>query len=170
MFFVFSASAKSPSNINELFEHRWHDKNPLVVLHYKAGDIKSIHSAKLVFLSSEDCKTGYISHYQTVPVSRGFSIKVSQDFALLAPTTYLAALSVMKPAEISLIHSVLIRFHGGHQELPRFLTGCSDESVNCCISVECSNEAGACLPKYQFPRQSFILFREYEAIHLLGVK
>lgn len=154
-----STSAALPSSAHELFSYQWH--NPLVILHYKAGDIKSISSAQLVFLASDDCKDGYITHYKTAVASKGFSIKPSQDFALLTQTAYAAAISVLNPEKIFLIHSILIRFYGSHGEMPRFLTGCSDEGINCCISVVCSNDEKGCFPKYQFPRQSFIFFADY---------
>lgn len=161
IFFVFSACAHSALTVNDLFHDHWPHENPLVILYYKAGDTQSIHTTQLVFLTSDDCKSGYITHYQTIPTTKAFAIKPSQAFALLASTTYQAARAVLTPEKIGLIHSVLLRFHGSHHELPRFLSGCADEGINCCLSIECSNEAGVCLPKYAFPRQSFIFFANY---------
>ncbi len=162
MFFLSITDTYSTSTARELFSHQWQNERPLVIFHYKAGDTKTIGFEQLVFLSSEDCQSGYIAHYQKIPSSKGFSIKPKEDFALLSQTTYLTAKSILTSEEISRIRSVIIRFHGIHQELPRFLTACSDEGINCCISIECSNSAGICLPKYEFPRQSFILFAKYD--------
>jgi hypothetical protein len=157
-----STSAALPKSTHELFSYDWHNKNPLVIFHYKAGDINSISSARIVFLASYDCKDGYITHYKTAIASKGFAINPSEDFALLTQTAYEAAIPLLNPEKIFLIHSILISFYGSHGEKPRFLTGCSDEGTNCCISVVCFNNERVCYPKYEFPRQSFILFADYE--------
>jgi hypothetical protein len=80
---------------------------------------------------------------------------------LLSDKTYQIATKILAEKEINNIHSLLIRFQGKSKELPRFLGACADQGSNCCVAIQCSNEAGICLPQYSFPPQSFILFTDY---------
>ncbi len=148
----------------DLFSYQWSPENRLVTFHYKAGDVGALAKAKLHFFTVDDCQIGYLGQYPIQSTAKGFGLRTSHDFSLLANATYQAASSALGSENISLIHSVLIQLVGNRNELPRFLTACADQGINCCVAIECSNDSGACLPKYQFPRQTFILFKQIDRV------
>ena len=149
------------SNSQNFFSSYW-DDSPLVVFHYKAGDVERLNYASFDFFAVDDCQTKFMAHHRTPPNSFEFPIAPSKDFALMSDKAYQIAMQALPEQEIDAIHSMLIRFRGTSNEIPHFLSGCADERSNCCIAIQCSNSAGVCLPKYTFPRQSFILFSDYE--------
>jgi hypothetical protein len=147
----------------DFFSYDVNDDNALVAFSYKAGDVDSLHYAALAFFSVDDCQEALLAYYKTPsdePVS--FPIKPKQRFDLLSDKTYHIASKLLAETEINSIQSILIRFRGPNQELPRFLGGCADQGINCCIAIQCSNDAGVCLPKYSIVPQPFILFSSYD--------
>ena len=149
---------------NDLFTYQWSPENKVVTFHYKAGDVHALAKAKLHFFTMDDCQAGYLGEYPIQSTAKGFGLHVSHDFSLLANTTYQAASSVLGNEKISLIHAVLIQLVGSGNELPRFLTACADQGINCCVAIECSDDSGTCMPKYQFPRQTFVLFKRIDVV------
>ena len=161
MFLVFIPTIQAQAF--DFFSYNWNDNNALVVFHYKAGDIEALHYASLAFFAVDDCQKALLASYKTpADENAAFSIKPSKNFALMSDKTYQIATTVLAEKDINNIHSLLIRFQGKPKELPRFLGGCADQGSNCCVAIQCSNDAGLCLPKYTFPQQSFILFSAYD--------
>ena len=144
----------------DFFSYHWNENNTLLVFNYKAGDINALQAASLSFFAVDDCQKAYLGSYKIVP-EQSFPIEPSKKFALLSDKTYQIAHSVIPEQETHNIHSVLIRFQGKAKELPRFLGACADQGSNCCVAIDCSNDAGICLAKYSAPQQAFVLFSEY---------
>lgn len=152
-------SINSISNSLNIISYDLDKSLPLVVFNYKAGDVKSLSGIELVFFSVDDCQQNFLNLYRE---EIKFPLKKYHNFALLSDKTYKVVDKLFDDKLISNIHSVLIRLHGENNTLPRFLGGCADQGINCCIAIECAVGAGICLPKYQFPTQTFIFFKNYE--------
>ncbi|RUR05883.1 hypothetical protein [Legionella sp. km772] len=146
----------------DFFSNKWHDNEALLVLHYKAGYVENIHSASFAFFGVDDCQKDLLAYYKTPLQEKApFAIRPLTKFALLGDKIYQIATGLLPTKDIHSIQSLLIRFRGKNKELPRFLSACADEGVNCCVAIQCSNDAGICLPKFNFPAQSFIFFSDY---------
>jgi hypothetical protein len=156
-------STATKANGFDFFSHDANNPNALVVFHYKAGDIKEISSVSLNFFAVDDCQEQLLGYYRTTrDGTEHFLINPSEWFTLQNDKTYQIASGILPYETINKIHSLLISFRAKPKEFPRFLSGCSDQGSKCCISIQCSNEAGICLPKYPITSQSFIFFSDYD--------
>lgn len=156
-------STSTKANVFDFFSHDANNPNALVVFHYKAGDIKEINSASLYFFAVDNCQEQLLGYYKTPREgAERFLINPSEWFTLQNDKTYQIASGILPFETINKIHSLLINFQAKPRELPRFLSGCSDQGSKCCISIQCSNEAGICLPKYPISSQAFIFFSDYD--------
>lgn len=146
------------SNTIKILSNYWSEQSSLVVFNYKAGDIPFLTSVRLNFFAVDDCQEKFLGRYK----SEGkFDIKPNHSFALLTAQTYQIAAMLFDEDILKDIRSILISFRGKNNSLPRFLSGCEDQGINCCIAIQCYSDAGICLPTYQFGSQTFIFFRNY---------
>ncbi len=146
------------ANSIKILSNHWDEKSSLVIFNYKAGDIPFLMSVGLDFFAVDDCQEKFLGNYRT---EGNFFIRQNHSFALLNKQTYQIATMLFNYNTLKSVRSVLIRFRGKNNTLPRFLSGCADQSINCCIAIQCYNDTKICLPKYKFGPQSFILFNNY---------
>lgn len=159
---IYSGTAFCTPSLSNLLTKDWKETEDLVVFHYKAGDARSLNQLELYFFTASDCQEGFITDYHSPSFPKEkFTLHVNHDFALKGHETYLLAKNLMNNEAIDWVHSVLMRFRGTEDQIPRFLSGCADQGINCCIGIYPDHDQDIFHPIHPIPRQSFILFQEY---------
>jgi hypothetical protein len=128
-----------------------------VVFNQETGRVDSIKRLRVHYLTSSDCQSGYVSFIDTFDQTPAFPIVLNESFALNAETIYQAAKSISSYEHIEAIHSILIRFIGTKRQFAQFTSSCSDEGINCCVPINCSNATGTCLSQIPMELQHFTL-------------
>ena len=116
-----------------------------VVFNQEMGRVDSIKRLRVHYLTSDDCQSGYVSFIDTLDQTPAFPIVLDKAFVLNAETIFQAAKSIADYEHVEEIHSILIRFIGTKRQFAQFTSSCSDEGINCCVPVNCSNATGTCL-------------------------
>ncbi len=128
-----------------------------ILLEQDNGLSTSIARARIHFLTSKDCQSGYADFYDTFNPDNGFAISIGKPFGLSAASTYQAGLAILGEQQIEQIHSILIRLLSNKGQFAWFTGVCNDQGVNCCVPVDCSNQTGNCLASHGFDTQLFTL-------------
>ena len=117
----------------------------------------SIARLRIHYLTSSDCQSGYVSFTDTSNEGPVFPIISGNPFVLDAEAVYQAGKDIAGYEHVEAIHSILIRFIGTHGQFARFTSSCNDESINCCVPVDCSNATETCLSQMPMETQNFTL-------------
>lgn len=126
-----------------------------VVFQKSRGSADSIVKLYIHYLSSNDCQTGYTGVYISTGVDHNFSIVKGVPFGLNASSVYQAGLLVPAIKNIEEINSIMINLIGNNGRFVKFLGTCNDQGINCCVPVNCSNQTGSCLSKFDVGTQFF---------------
>jgi hypothetical protein len=171
LFFVLSSFILSPAYAIEnrsIFQFLSYDTDAIpyqtVVFNQETGRVDSIKRLRVHYLTSNDCQEGYVSFIDTFDQIPAFPIVLNKSFVLNAETIFQAAKSIADYEHIEAIHSILIRFIGTKGQFAQFTSSCSDEGINCCVPVNCSNATGTCLPQLSMEIQHFTLITDNERI------
>lgn len=132
--------------------------NQIVSFLPTAGMANPITGIHIHYLTSSDCYSGYLAsfyHHQNLNV---FKTSEENPFSLRGDATYQIGTKVIRYAKLNEVHSVLIRLVSDEHGNPRhrfafFLGECEDQDVNCCITVNCSEETKTCLPQHELTPQ-----------------
>ena len=114
-------------------------------------------SGNYCYLSSHDCQTGYLGFYITPKDDVPYPQIRQELMALNAASTFTAGTLVLGSAQIHAVHSILVRFISTGGQLAKFTGSCKDQSINCCIPVDCSNDSGLCLATHDIGIQPYRL-------------
>ena len=128
-----------------------------VFFNQETGRVDSITRLRVHYLTSNDCQSGYVNFIDTFDQTPTFPIVLNKAFVLNAETIFQAAKSIADYEHIEAIHSILIRFLGTKKQFAQFTSSCSDEGINCCVPVNCSNATGTCLSQIPMEIQHFTL-------------
>ncbi|HBI21788.1 MAG TPA: hypothetical protein DDY37_04270 [Legionella sp.] len=128
-----------------------------VLFEQESGLSTSISRARIHFLQSHDCQSGYAGFYDTFNEDKGFAIAIGKPFGLNASLTYQAGITFLGEQKIEQMHSILIRFLSNKGQFAWFTGACNDQDVNCCVPVDCSNQTGTCLASHGLSTQWFTL-------------
>lgn len=127
----------------------------------QGDELAAISQIRMHFLAGEDCYSGYLNGYRTDPTAAPFALQPNRLLGVTGHGLYQAARTGLDASEIGKIHAVLLRFvnrdHGdGYQQSAHFMGSCQDQTINCCIPIDCSESAGVCVVKYDMGVQPII--------------
>lgn len=115
-----------------------------------------IKRLRIHYLTSNDCQSGYVNFIDTFDQNPAFPVILNKPFVLNAQTIFQAVQSTVGDDEIEMIHSILIRLIDTKGQFAQFTSSCSDEGINCCVPVNCSNAIGACFSQTSMEVQHFV--------------
>ncbi len=128
---------------------------------FQGDEPAAISQIRMHFLAGDDCYSGYLSGYRTDPTAVPFMLQPNSPFGVTGRGLYQAAQTGLDASEIAKIRAVLLRFvnrdHGdGYQQSAHFTGSCQDQTINCCIPINCSESTGVCVATYDMGVQPIV--------------